>query len=72
MAELVSGTNHAVSHWQLQPWEETDMKDTNEEKGSALKEASGGLGMVLLVSAAILVIAVLFYLGLGGFDAPAP
>lgn len=39
------------------------MKDN--EKGSALKEASGGLGMVLLVSAAILVIAAVMYFGLG-------
>lgn len=38
------------------------MKD--DEKVSALKEASGGLGMVLLVSAAVLVIAALFYFGL--------
>ena len=36
-----------------------------EKKTSALKEASGGLNMVLLISGAVLVIAALLYFGLG-------
>jgi hypothetical protein len=39
------------------------MKD--DEKTSALKEAGGGMGLLLLVAGAILVIGGLFYFGLG-------
>ena len=38
----------------------------DKPKQSALKEAGGGMGLLLLVSGAVLVIGALFYFGLGG------
>jgi hypothetical protein len=46
------------------------MKDP-DEKVSAIKEASSGLGMLLMIAAAVLVIGALFYFGLGSSDVPA-